>query len=243
MSNPADSFRPAPPRPQANGNTSLSAQAMPLARPAPGQDGDAAESYLTGLNPEQKDAVLAIEGPVLVLAGAGTGKTRVLTCRLAHILTQGMAYPSQILSVTFTNKAAREMRERVGELIGQAVEGLPWLGTFHSIAAKILRIHAELLGLKSSFTILDTDDQIRLLKQVINTAGIDEKRWTARYLASLIDSWKNKGLTPEKVSTNEAFKFADGKGAELYKIYQDRLMTLNACDFGDLLLHLSLIHI
>jgi len=237
MSNPADSFHPAPPRPQAGGKSSISAQAMPLGRPAQGQDGAMAQDYLQGLNPEQTDAVLTTEGPVLVLAGAGTGKTRVLTCRLAHILTQGMAYPSQILSVTFTNKAAREMRERVGGLIGQAVEGLPWLGTFHSIAAKILRIHAELVGLKSSFTILDTDDQIRLLKQVINSAGIDEKRWTARYLAALIDGWKNKGLKPEKISTNQAFQFADGKGAELYKVYQERLKTLNACDFGDLLLH------
>jgi len=194
-------------------------------------------AYLDGLNPEQAEAVQATEGPVLVLAGAGTGKTRVLTCRLAHILTNNMAYPSQILSVTFTNKAAREMRERVGGLIGDAVEGLPWLGTFHSIAAKILRIHSELLGLKSSFTILDTDDQLRLLKQIIKAEGIDEKRWTPRYLASLIDSWKNKGLTPEKVTSRESYKFADGKGGPLYKIYQERLRTLNACDFGDLLLH------
>lgn len=194
-------------------------------------------SYLDGLNPEQKEAVLTTEGPVLVLAGAGTGKTRVLTCRLAHILDNGMAYPSQILSVTFTNKAAREMRERVGTLIGHAVEGLPWLGTFHSIAAKILRIHAELVGLKSSFTILDTDDQIRLLKQIIKAEDIDEKRWTARYLASLIDGWKNKGLTPEKVNPRDGFKFAEGKGIDLYTIYQNRLKVLNAVDFGDLLLH------
>ena len=187
--------------------------------------------YLEGLNPEQKEAVLALEGPLLVLAGAGTGKTRVLTCRLAHILTTGRAYPSQILSVTFTNKAAREMRDRVGKLLGEQVEGLPWLGTFHSIAAKILRIHAELVGLKSGFTILDTDDQIRLLKQVIKAADIDEKRWTARYLVALIDSWKNKGLTPEKINSKQSYKFADGKGAELYKTYQERLRVLNACDF------------
>jgi len=193
--------------------------------------------YLDGLNPEQKEAVLALDGPLLVLAGAGTGKTRVLTCRLAHILTTGRAYPSQILSVTFTNKAAREMRDRVGKLLGEQVEGLPWLGTFHSIAAKILRIHAELVGLKSGFTILDTDDQIRLLKQVIKAADIDEKRWTARYLASLIDSWKNKGLTPAKINSKQSYKFADGKGAELYTVYQERLRALNACDFGDLLLH------
>ena len=221
-----DSFRPVPPRPA----PSLSAQAMPVREV---QGGD----YLDGLNPEQREAVLTTEGPVLVLAGAGTGKTRVLTCRLAHILQNRMAFPSQILSVTFTNKAAREMRHRVGTLIGDAVEGLPWLGTFHSIAAKILRIHAELVGLKSSFTILDTDDQVRLLKQVIKSENIDDKKWTARYMASLIDSWKNKGWTPHKVSTHESFKFADGKGQKIYEIYQARLKVLNACDFGDLLLH------
>jgi len=226
MSDP-DSFRPAPPPPSGG---SIAAQAMPRpqAQTTP---------YLDGLNPEQKDAVLATEGPLLVLAGAGTGKTRVLTSRLAHILASGLAWPSQLLSVTFTNKAAREMRERVGDLIGGAVEGLPWLGTFHSIAAKILRIHAELAGLKSSFTILDTDDQIRLLKQVIQSEAIDEKRWTPRYMATLIDSWKNKGLTPEKLPAKETFKFAEGKGGKIYTIYQDRLKTLNACDFGDLLLH------
>ncbi len=222
----ADSFKPAPPRP----TPSLSAQAMPT---RPVETGP----YLEGLNPEQREAVLATDGPVLVLAGAGTGKTRVLTCRLAHILENRLAFPSQILSVTFTNKAAREMRERVGDLIGGAVEGLPWLGTFHSIAAKILRIHAELVGLKSSFTILDTDDQIRLLKHIIKASDIDEKRWTARYLAALIDGWKNKGLTPDKLNSKQAYKFADGKGAELYKTYQDRLKVLNAADFGDLLLH------
>lgn len=226
----ADSFQPAPPPPNTR---SISERAMPVRA----YTGTANPDYLEGLNKEQSEAVLTIDGPLLVLAGAGTGKTRVLTCRLAHILNTGRAYPSQILSVTFTNKAAREMRERVGTLIGQQVEGLPWLGTFHSIAAKILRIHSELVGLKSSFTILDTDDQIRLLKQVIKAEDIDEKRWTGRYLAGLIDSWKNKGLTPEKISSNESYKFAEGKGAALYKIYQDRLKALNACDFGDLLLH------
>ena len=221
-----DTFRPVPPRPA----PTLSAQAMPVREVQGG-------NYLDGLNPEQREAVMTTEGPVLVLAGAGTGKTRVLTCRLAHILQNRMAFPSQILSVTFTNKAAREMRHRVGSLIGDAVEGLPWLGTFHSIAAKILRIHAELVGLKSSFTILDTDDQVRLLKQVIKAENIDNKKWTARYMASLIDSWKNKGWTPDKVSTHESFKFADGKGQKIYEIYQARLKVLNACDFGDLLLH------
>lgn len=196
-----------------------------------------AVDYLDGLNPEQRDAVLTTEGPLLVLAGAGTGKTRVLTCRLAHILNERLAYPSQILSVTFTNKAAREMRDRVGGLMGNAVEGMPWLGTFHSIAAKILRIHAELVELKSSFTILDTDDQIRLLKQIIKANNIDEKRWTARYLASLIDGWKNKGLLPDKISAGDSHSFCEGRGREMYKAYQTRLSQLNACDFGDLLLH------
>ncbi len=228
----ADSFIPAPPRPHKDG-PSLSQQAMPNRGPHDNLKSD----YLEGLNPEQRDAVLTIDGPLLVLAGAGTGKTRVLTCRLAHILGTGRAYPSQILSVTFTNKAAREMRERVGKLLGNTVEGLPWLGTFHSIAAKILRIHAELVGLKSSFTILDTDDQIRLLKQIIKSENIDEKRWTGRYLASLIDGWKNKGLTPDKLNHKQSFKFADGKGQKLYEIYQARLKVLNAVDFGDLLLH------
>ncbi|NNC36816.1 MAG: UvrD-helicase domain-containing protein [Hyphomonadaceae bacterium] len=193
--------------------------------------------YLEGLNPEQKEAVENLDGPVLVLAGAGTGKTRVLTCRLAHILSLGKAFPSQILSVTFTNKAAREMRERCAGLLGNQVEGLPWLGTFHSIAAKILRIHAELAGLKSSFTILDTDDQLRLLKQILRAENIDEKRWTPRHLAHMIDGWKNKGLTPDRLTGNDGFSFAGGKGKALYTIYQNRLKTLNACDFGDLLLH------
>ena len=192
--------------------------------------------YLEGINPEQREAVEALDGPVLVLAGAGTGKTRVLTTRIAHILASGRAYPSQILAVTFTNKAAREMKERIGMLVGGAVEGMPWLGTFHSIGVKILRRHAELVGLKSGFTILDADDQIRLMKQVIEAANLDKDRWPARQLAGLIDSWKNRGLTPSKVPKGEAFGFAGGKGAELYAAYQKRLKELNACDFGDLLL-------
>ena len=226
--NRPESFVPAPPAP---GGGSISQQAM--VRPAPVEQA----SYLDGLNPEQREAVMTTEGPLLVLAGAGTGKTRVLTTRLAHILNQRLAWPSQILAVTFTNKAAREMRERVGHTIGEAVEGLPWLGTFHSIAAKILRIHAELVGLKSSYTILDTDDQIRLLKQIIEAEGIDPKRWTARYMASLIDGWKNKGKGPEALGADDGFAFADGKGVDIYRIYQARLKVLNACDFGDLLLH------
>jgi DNA helicase-2/ATP-dependent DNA helicase PcrA len=180
--------------------------------------------------------VEALDGPVLVLAGAGTGKTRVLTTRIAHILCSGRAQAWQILAVTFTNKAAREMKERIGHLVGGAVEGMPWLGTFHAVGVKILRKHGELVGLKSGFTILDTDDQLRLIKQVIEGANLDKERWPARQLAALIDSWKNRGLTPDKVPRGEAFGFAEGKGAQLYAAYQARLKELNAVDFGDLLL-------
>ena len=193
-------------------------------------------AYLDGLNAEQREAVETLDGPVLVLAGAGTGKTRVLTTRIAHILSSGRARPSEILAVTFTNKASREMRERVGHMIGQAVEGMPWLGTFHAIGVKILRRHAELVGLKSDFTILDTDDQIRLLKQLLAAENIDEKRWPARVLAGLIDHWKNRGLTPEQVPPGEASAFANGRGKKLYQAFQERLKVLNAADFGDLLL-------
>ena len=192
--------------------------------------------YLDDLNPEQREAVETLDGPVLVLAGAGTGKTRVLTSRIAHILSTGRARPAEILSVTFTNKAAREMKDRVGSMVGQAVEGMPWLGTFHAIGVKILRRHAELVGLKSDFTILDTDDQIRLLKQLLEAEGIDEKRWPARVLAGLIDHWKNRGLTPEHVPPGEASAFANGRGKKLYQVFQERLKVLNAADFGDLLL-------
>jgi DNA helicase-2/ATP-dependent DNA helicase PcrA len=193
--------------------------------------------YFKGLNDPQREAVEALDGPVLVLAGAGTGKTRVLTTRLAHLLATGRANPWQILCVTFTNRAAREMKERVGRTVGDVVEGMQWLGTFHAVAAKILRRHAELVGLKSNFTILDTDDQIRLLKQLISAANIDEKRWPARMLAGVIDSWKNRGLAPDKVGAGDANAYADGRGLALYRAYQDRLRMLNAADFGDLLLH------
>src|SRR5688572_20883403 len=211
--------------------------------PAPPAGGIAARAlagrgapWLAGLNPEQRQAVEVTEGPLLVLAGAGTGKTRVLTARIAHILASGRAFPSQILAVTFTNKAAREMKSRVAGLIGEGnAEGMPWLGTFHSIGVKILRRHAELVQLRNDFTILDTDDQIRLLKQIVMAANIDEKRWPARQLAFAIDGWKNRGLSPEKVPDGEAFSFANGKGRELYAEYQQRLKTLNAADFGDLL--------
>ena len=192
--------------------------------------------YLSGLNAQQREAVLATDGPVLVLAGAGTGKTRVLTTRLAHILATRRAWPGQLLAVTFTNKAAREMKERIGALIGGVVEGMQWLGTFHSIGAKMLRRHAELAGLKSNFTILDADDQLRLMKQLIEAEGIDEKRWPARTLAGMIDGWKNRGLRPEDVSEAEGQGYAFGKGRKLYSQYQARLKALNAADFGDLLL-------
>ncbi|CAL79290.1 DNA helicase II [Bradyrhizobium sp. ORS 278] len=192
--------------------------------------------YLAGLNPEQRDAVETLDGPVLVLAGAGTGKTRVLTTRIAHILSMGRARPGEILSVTFTNKAAREMKTRLAEMLGQAVEGMPWLGTFHSIAGRILRSHAELVQLKSNFTVLDVDDQIRLLKQLLQAENIDDKRWPARMLANLIDGWKNRGLAPAQVPSGEAAVFANGKGGKLYASYQERLKILNAADFGDLLL-------
>ncbi|WP_422346238.1 ATP-dependent helicase [Parasphingorhabdus sp.] len=194
--------------------------------------------YVRGLNAPQRDAVLTTEGPVLVLAGAGTGKTAALTRRLAHLVYSRKAWPSEILAVTFTNKAAREMKERIGTIVGDAVEGMPWLGTFHSIGAKMLRRHAELVGLQSNFTILDTDDQLRLLKQLIQAEELDEKRWPARALAGLIDQWKNRGLNPTDLDANENERYANGRGQEFYAAYQARLKVLNACDFGDLLLHI-----
>ncbi|MDB5618694.1 UvrD-helicase domain-containing protein [Tardiphaga sp.] len=215
---------------------------LPAYQPAAGGIGARARAqaapaqYLIGLNPEQRDAVETLDGPVLVLAGAGTGKTKVLTSRIAHILSMGRARPAEILSVTFTNKAAREMKHRLGIMLGQAVEGMPWLGTFHSIGGRILRINAELVQLTSNFTVLDVDDQIRLLKQLLAAENIDDKRWPARMLAGLIDGWKNRGLTPSQVPSGEAAVFGNGKGGKLYAAYQDRLKTLNAADFGDLLL-------
>src|SRR5574337_2053005 len=194
-----------------------------------------APAYLDGLNEEQFRAVQALDGPVLVLAGAGVGKTRVLTSRIAHLIATGRARPYEILAVTFTNKAAREMRERVAMFAGAAL-AMPWLGTFYSIGAKILRMHAELVDLRPNFTILDTDDQLRLLKQIIKAENIDEKRWPPRALASIIDGWKNRGLDPERVPESEQAGFAGGSGRRLYQAYQARLKTLNAVDFGDLLL-------
>ncbi len=192
--------------------------------------------YLTGLNDAQRRAVEAVDGPVLVLAGAGTGKTRVLTTRLAHILGTRRAWPSQIMAVTFTNKAALEMRERLERMIGQSAEGL-WLGTFHSVAARLLRRHAEVVGLKPNFTILDTDDQLRLVKQIAAAEGLDEKRWPPRALLSAFERWKDRGLTPDKVPAGDRAELADGRAPTLFRLYQERLATLNAADFGDLLLH------
>ncbi|MFK5997916.1 MAG: UvrD-helicase domain-containing protein [Rhodobacterales bacterium] len=192
--------------------------------------------YLDGLNPEQRQACETLDGPVLMLAGAGTGKTKALTTRIVHLLNTGHARPNEILAVTFTNKAAREMKTRVGGMLGEQVAGMRWMGTFHSICVKILRRHGELVGLKSNFTILDTDDQKRLLKQLIRAENIDDKRWPAKLLAGLIDNWKNRAWTPDKVPAAEASAF-NNKGVDLYKLYQQRLKTLNATDFGDLLLH------
>jgi DNA helicase-2/ATP-dependent DNA helicase PcrA len=196
------------------------------------------DPFLAGLNAPQREAVLTTEGPVLMLAGAGTGKTAALTARLAHLVRSRLAWPSEILCVTFTNRAAREMKERVGQLLGDTVEGMPWLGTFHSIGAKLLRLHAELVGLQSNYTIIDTDDQLRLLKQLIQAEGVDDKRFPPRQLAGCIDRWKNKGLNPADLDAGENESYANGKGQHFYRLYQDRLKALNACDFGDLLLHM-----
>ncbi|MEX3315876.1 ATP-dependent helicase [Sulfitobacter sp. PS-8MA] len=206
---------------------SLSARAM-AARPQP---------YLEGLNPAQRAAVETLDGPVLMLAGAGTGKTRALTARIVHLLNTGRARPNEVLAVTFTNKAAREMKNRVGQMLGHQIEGMPWLGTFHAICVKLLRRHAELVGLKSNFTILDTDDQLRLLKQLVAAEGIDDKRWPARMLAGIIDGWKNRALTPDKIPSADAGAY-NHRGPQIYAQYQKRLIELNATDFGDLLLHM-----
>ena len=194
--------------------------------------------YLARLNAEQREAVETVDGPLLVLAGAGTGKTRVLTTRFAHILLTGRAYPSQVLAVTFTNKAAREMRERVSAIISRPVEGL-WLGTFHALCARMLRRHAEQVGLKSNFTILDSDDQLRLLKQVMEAERVDTKRWVPPAMMAVIQRWKDRGLTPPRVTMAEDTDFAGGQARALYAAFQTRLRSLNATDFGDLLLYMT----
>ena len=193
--------------------------------------------YLDSLNNEQRKAVEEINGPVLMLAGAGTGKTRALITRIIHILNLRKANPNEILAVTFTNKAAREMKNRIQTNVGDLIEGMTWVGTFHSICVKMLRTNAELVGLKSNFTIIDTDDQLRLLKQLIQAENIDEKRWPPRMLAHIIDNWKNRALRPDNIPNIEASLFNE-RGEELYGFYQQRLKTLNAVDFGDLLLHM-----
>ena len=210
--------------------------AAPMDAPTPMAMAAQRFAYLDGLNPSQRAAVEALDGPVLVLAGAGTGKTRVLTTRLAHLLMTRRAAAFQILAVTFTNKAAREMRERVAALVGIEPEGW-WLGTFHALAARILRRHAELVGLKSNFTILDTDDQVRLIKQLLEAENIDSKKWPPRSVLGAIERWKDRGLTPDRLSDGDGGDVAGGRVVAIFRAYQERLRTLNACDFGDLLLH------
>ncbi|MBU1279147.1 MAG: UvrD-helicase domain-containing protein [Alphaproteobacteria bacterium] len=231
--NEDDAFEAAVTRPSADPSSGQSLSQLAMQ----GAMGARAMDYLDGLNPAQRAAVEALDGPVLMLAGAGTGKTKALTARIAHLLNTGRARPNEILAVTFTNKAAREMKERVAGLMGHTIEGMPWLGTFHSVCVKLLRRHAEMVGLKSNFTILDTDDQVRLMKQLIIASGMDEKRWPARQLAGIIDGWKNRALTPKTLPGSEAAAF-DDRGPKLYAQYQERLQTLNAVDFGDLLLHM-----
>lgn len=192
--------------------------------------------WLDGLNSAQQEAVQALNGPLLVLSGAGTGKTRVLTARLAELVATDTAKPWNILAVTFTNKAAREMKMRVANMVGPMAEQV-WLGTFHALAARILRRHADLVGLRPDFTILDADDQTRLLKQLLEAKDLDAKRWPARMLGGVISRWKDRGLTPEKVGVAEAGDLANGQMREIYADYQARLLALNAADFGDLLLH------
>ncbi|MEC8088968.1 MAG: UvrD-helicase domain-containing protein, partial [Pseudomonadota bacterium] len=196
-----------------------------------------ARPWLDGLNNPQREAVQTVSGPLLVLSGAGTGKTRVLTSRLAELVATGEAKPWNILAVTFTNKAAREMKMRVAGMVGPMAEQV-WLGTFHALAARMLRRHADLVGLRSDFTILDMDDQNRVLKQLMEADDIDPKRWPVRLLGGVIQRWKDRGLTPDKVGVAEAGDLANGRLRQLYEAYQARLLALNAVDFGDLLLHM-----
>src|ERR1700748_3120463 len=205
------------------------------ADPQPARRALAPAAYLDRLNEEQRKAVTHDGGPLLVLAGAGTGKTRVLTTRIAHQLITGRARPAQVLAVTFTNKAAREMLDRVASLIGGAADGM-WLGTFHAIRVRGVRPHAELVGLKSNFTILDTDDQTRLIKQLLQAENIDDKKWPARVLSHIIQRWKDRALTPDKVSADDSGEFANGKAGDIYRQYQQRLTEVNAVDFGDLIM-------
>ena len=192
--------------------------------------------HLKSLNELQFKAVNSTEGPNLIIAGAGTGKTRVLTTRIAHIIDEKLAFPSQILSVTFTNKAAREMSDRVQKLVSSGIERMPWIGTFHSIGARIIRNHAEVLGLKNSFTILDKDDQLSLIKQIIKAENLDQSQFSPKLIQSRIDQWKNKALNPSDIKSDSLDNMVDDKSLNIYKIYQQRLFEINCLDFGDLLL-------
>ena len=192
--------------------------------------------YLKNLNSEQKKAVIHTNGPILIVAGAGSGKTKVLTAKIAHLIKEKKAFPNQILSVTFTNKAAKEMQYRVSKILGAEATGLSWLGTFHSICAKLLRKHAKAVGLNSNFTIIDTDDQIRLVKNICKSENIDVKKISPKAVLSIIDRWKNKGYYPNDVKINKKDIY-EKIILPLYKIYQQKLLDLNACDFGDLILH------
>ena len=192
--------------------------------------------YLLNLNEKQQEAVLQLDGPLLIVAGAGSGKTKVLTSRIAHIIRSHKAFSSQILAVTFTNKAAKEMQIRVSKLLKKNATGLPWLGTFHSISAKILRKHAEAVGLKSNFTILDQDDQARLIKNICKAENIDIKKISPKYILAIIDKWKNKGYYPEDVILKRG-ETLEKNFLNIYKIYQQKLIDLNSSDFSDLILH------
>ena len=192
--------------------------------------------YLDGLNEKQKEAVFYLDGPLLIVAGAGSGKTKVLTSRIAHIINNKKAYPNQILAVTFTNKAAKEMQDRVSKILKKKATGLSWLGTFHSICAKLLRKHAEAVGLNTNFTIIDQDDQVRLIKNICKSENIDTKKISPKYILSVIDNWKNKGWYPEEVVIKKKNILEKGF-LSIYKIYQSKLISLNTCDFSDLILH------
>ena len=194
------------------------------------------KDYLKNLNDAQKEAVLHLDGPLLIVAGAGSGKTKVLTSRIANIIKEKKAFPNQILAVTFTNKAAKEMQNRVSKILGSNAVGLSWLGTFHSICAKLLRKHASAANLNSNFTIVDTDDQIRLIKNICKAENIDIKQLSPRFILAIIDRWKNKGFYPNEVVINKKDLY-EKTILPLYKIYQQKLTDLNSCDFGDLILH------
>ena len=192
--------------------------------------------YLKNLNKAQKEAVMYLDGPLLIVAGAGSGKTKVLTTRIANLIKEKKAFPNQILAVTFTNKAAKEMQTRVSKILGSSAVGLSWLGTFHSICAKLLRKHASAVDLNSNFTIIDTEDQIRLIKNICKAENIDIKQLAPRYILSIIDRWKNKGYYPNEVRINQKDIY-EKTVLPVYKIYQKKLVELNSCDFGDLILH------